>query len=66
MTRQQKNVIIIIIIIIIIIYLFIFIIIIFFIRQSVIVFQEIGKNPKKRNGEGEKEEDRYISWIKLF
>ena len=39
-------------------YLFIF----FFIRQSVIVFQEIGKNPKKkRNGEREKEEDRYIS-----
>ena len=45
-------------IIIIIIYLFIY----FFIRQSVIVFQEIGKNPKKkRNGEREKEEDRYIS-----
>ena len=36
----------------------------FFIRQSVIVFQEIGKNKKikkKRKGKREKEEDRYIS-----
>ena len=42
-------------------YLFIYLLLFFFIRQSVIVFQEIGKNPKKRNGEREKEEDRYIS-----